>query len=151
MASGQRRHLSHRLALTTCCCKRPFVARCVRRVSYPWEYSPSPAGDRPLWRPPSGHFFPSLHLNYPSQSGYIRVVVPFWFPSNSVFFPGSPSYSNPSAPGSPFISPGPGARRTHLPPPDAPEVAQRAWTKSRSFAMPHIHLCWASKLVVGFQ
>ena len=105
----------------------------------------------PLWRPPSGHFFPSLRLNYPSRSGYIRVVVPFWFPSNSVFFPGSPSCSSPSARGSPFISPGPGARRTHLPPPDAPAVAQRAWTKSRSFATPHVHLCWASKLVAEFQ
>ena len=41
----------------------------------------------PLWRPPSGHFFPSLRLNYPSRSGYIRVVVLFWFPSNSVFSP----------------------------------------------------------------
>ena len=105
----------------------------------------------PLWRPPSGHFFPSLRLSYPSRSGYIRVVVPFWFPSNSVFFPGSPSCSSPSARGSPFISPGPGARRTHLPPPDAPAVAQRAWTTSRSFATPHVHLCWASKLVAGFQ
>ena len=77
----------------------------------------------PLWRPPSEHFFPSLHLNYPSWSDYIRVVVPFWFPSNSVLFPGSPSCSSPSARGSPFISPGPGARRTHMPLPDAPVVA----------------------------
>ena len=80
----------------------------------------------PLWHPPSGHFFPSLHINYPSRSGYIRVVVPFWLPSNSILFPGSPSYSSPSARGSPFISPGPGARRMHLPPPDAPAVAHRA-------------------------
>ena len=64
----------------------------------------------PLWHPPSGHFFPSLHLNYPSRSGYIWVVVPFWFPSNSVLFPGSPSCASPLACGSPFISLGPGAR-----------------------------------------
>ena len=94
----------------------------------------------PLWRPPSGHFFPSLHLNYPSQSSYIWVVVPFWFRSNSILFPGSPSCSSPSTHGSPFISPGPRARRTHLPPPDAPTVAHRAWTKSRSFTTPHVHL-----------
>ena len=94
----------------------------------------------PLWCPPCGHFFPSLRSNYPSRSGYIRVVVPFWFPSKFRPFPGSPSCSSPSARGSPFISPGPGARQTHLPPPDAPAVAHRAWTKSRSFAMPHAHL-----------
>ena len=35
----------------------------------------------PLWRPPSGHFFPSLRSIYPSRSGYIRVVVPFWISS----------------------------------------------------------------------
>ena len=105
----------------------------------------------PLWRPPSGHFFPSLRLNYPSWSGYIWVVVPFWFPFNSVLFPDSPSCSSPLAHGSPFISPGPGACWTHLPPPDAPAVAQHAWTKSRSFTTLHVHLCWASKLVAGFQ
>ena len=104
----------------------------------------------PLWHPPSGHFFPSLHLNYPSRSGYIQLVVPFWFPSNCVLFPGSPSCSSPSARRSPVISPGPGARRTHLPPPDAPAVAHRTWTKSRLLAMSHVHLCWASKLVAGF-
>ena len=87
----------------------------------------------PLWRPPSGHFFPSLHLNYPSRSGYIGVAVPFWFPSNSILFPGSPSCSSPSARESPFISPGPVARPMHLPLPNAPVVAHRAWTKSRSF------------------
>ena len=103
-----------------------------------------------LWRPPSGHFFPSLRLNYPSWLGYIWIVVPFWFPSNSVLFPGSPSCLSPSARGSRFISPGPRARRTHLPPPHAPAVAQRAWTRSRLFATPHVHLCWASKLVASF-
>ena len=41
----------------------------------------------PLWRPPSGHFFPSLHLNYPSQSGYIQVDAPFWIPSQIRPFP----------------------------------------------------------------
>ena len=105
----------------------------------------------PLWRPPSGHFFPSLHLNYPSRLGYIRVVVPFWCPSNSVLFPGSPSCSSPLARRFSFISPSPGARWTHLPPSDAPAVAHHAWTKSRSFATLHVHFCWASKLVAGFQ
>ena len=32
----------------------------------------------PFWRPPSGHFFPSLRFIYPSRSGYIRVDAPFW-------------------------------------------------------------------------
>ena len=32
---------------------------------------------RPLWRPPSGHFFPSLHFIYPSQLSYIWVDAPF--------------------------------------------------------------------------
>ena len=32
----------------------------------------------PFWRPPSGHFFPSLRFIYPSWSGYIRVDAPFW-------------------------------------------------------------------------
>ena len=41
----------------------------------------------PLWRPPSGHFFPSLHYIYPSQSGYIRVDAPFWIPSQIRPFP----------------------------------------------------------------
>ena len=41
----------------------------------------------PLWRPPSGHFFPSLHLNYPSQSDYIWVDAPFWIPSQIRPFP----------------------------------------------------------------
>ena len=80
----------------------------------------------PLWHLPSRHFFPFLYLNYPSRSGYIWVVVPFWFPSNFVLFPGSPSSSSPLASGSPFISPGLGACRTHLPPPDTPVVAHRA-------------------------
>ena len=35
----------------------------------------------PLWRPPGGHFFPSLRYIYPSRSGYIRVDAPFWIPS----------------------------------------------------------------------
>ena len=48
MPGEQRRHLVRRLALTTRCCKRPFVVPFVRRVSYTWEYSPSPAGDRPI-------------------------------------------------------------------------------------------------------
>ena len=105
----------------------------------------------PLWHPPSGHFFPSLHSNSPSWSNYIWVVVPSWFLSNSILFPGSPSYLGPLARGSPFISQGPGALQTHLPPPDAPAIAHRAWTKSRSFATPHVHLLWASKLVASFQ
>ena len=35
----------------------------------------------PLWRPPSGHFFPSLCSIYPSRLGLIRVAAPFWIPS----------------------------------------------------------------------
>ena len=57
----------------------------------------------PFWRPPSGHFFPSLHFIYPSRSGLIRVAAPFWIPSKLCLFPGSPSGSSPSARVSPFI------------------------------------------------
>ena len=32
----------------------------------------------PFWRPPSGHFFPSLRFIYPSHSGYIQVDASFW-------------------------------------------------------------------------
>ena len=48
MASGQRCHLACRLALKTRYCKPAFVAQSVTSVSYPWEHSPSPAGDRPI-------------------------------------------------------------------------------------------------------
>ena len=41
----------------------------------------------PLWRPPSGHFFPPLRYIYPSRSGYIRVDAPFWIPSQIRPFP----------------------------------------------------------------
>ena len=41
----------------------------------------------PLWRPPSGPFFPSLRYIYPSRSGYIRVDAPFWIPSQIRPFP----------------------------------------------------------------
>ena len=41
----------------------------------------------PLWRPPSRHFFPSLHYIYPSRSGYIRVDAPFWIPCQIRPFP----------------------------------------------------------------
>ena len=51
----------------------------------------------PLWRPPSGHSFPSLHSIYLPLSGLIRVAAPFWIPSKIRPFPGSPSGSSPSA------------------------------------------------------
>ena len=49
-ANGERatRHLARRLALPTRCCKRAFLARSAKSVSYPWEYVPSPAGERPI-------------------------------------------------------------------------------------------------------
>ena len=50
----------------------------------------------PFWRPPSGHFFPSLRFIYPSRSGLIRVAAPFWIPSKLRPFPGSSSGSSPS-------------------------------------------------------
>ena len=70
--------LSHRLALTTPCCKRPFGARCDAFPAHGNTHLPQRARD-PLWRPPSGHFFSSLRSIYPSRSGYIRVDVPFGF------------------------------------------------------------------------
>ena len=80
----------------------------------------------PLWRPPSGHFFLSLHSNYPSLLGYIWVVVPFWIPYFSVLCPGSPSGSSPLARRFPFSYPSHAACRTYLPPPDAPTCRSKS-------------------------
>ena len=50
-----------------------------------------------LWRPPSGHFFPSLNSIYPSQSAIFGLTCPFGFHLKSVLFPNHPSGSSPVA------------------------------------------------------
>ena len=57
-------------------------------------------------------------------------------------FSSSSSGSRPLTRVSIVISPVSRARKTRLPPPNAPIVVHYVWTMLRSFATPHIHLCW---------
>ena len=67
MTSGKRFHLAHRLVFTTRCCKCAFAAQSATIVSYPWEYSPSPAGERPIMASSERTFlaFPPFYLSLP--------------------------------------------------------------------------------------
>ena len=79
MVTGKRRHFTHRLVLTTCCCRHIFAAQCSRPVFLTTGIL-TLVGERPIMAPSKWTFLPSLlfNLSLPVRL-YSGSCVPFGF------------------------------------------------------------------------